>query len=175
MLRFDSSNAECLAFTFKEGLLSAVAHDLKIRVGQFLIEMDENSDAITASFDASSLRVVCAMHEGSEQEGTPAEKDRLKIEETIVQDVLHPKQHPQIRFSSASVEQNGERYRVSGTLHLHGRERPLLVEVRPRGEHYVAEAHIHQPDFGIRPYSAMLGTLKIKPDVTVRITVPRSP
>ena len=30
----------------------------------------------------------------------------------------------------------------------------------------------HQPDFGITPYSAMLGALKIKPDVGFRIVAP---
>jgi len=36
----------------------------------------------------------------------------------------------------------------------------------------VAEVPIHQPDFGIKPYSAMLGALKVKPDLVVRCSVP---
>jgi hypothetical protein len=34
----------------------------------------------------------------------------------------------------------------------------------------VAEFRIDQRDFGIKPYSAMLGTLKIKPEVVVRVS-----
>jgi hypothetical protein len=37
----------------------------------------------------------------------------------------------------------------------------------------VAEVKIHQPDFGIKPYTAALGALKVKPDVLVRVSVPR--
>src|SRR4051812_4209200 len=38
-MRIDPASAECLVYTFKEGLLSAVAHDLKIRVERFEIEV----------------------------------------------------------------------------------------------------------------------------------------
>ena len=38
----------------------------------------------------------------------------------------------------------------------------------------VTVVRLHQPDFGIKPYSALLGTLKIKPEVTVRCSVPRA-
>jgi len=31
---------------------------------------------------------------------------------------------------------------------------------------------LHQPDFGIRPYSAMLGTLRVDADVVVRVVIP---
>ena len=33
-------------------------------------------------------------------------------------------------------------------------------------------ASVHQPDFGIRPYSAMLGTLRGQADVSVRVVLP---
>jgi hypothetical protein len=31
---------------------------------------------------------------------------------------------------------------------------------------------LNQPEFGITPYRAMMGTLRIKPEVRVRISVP---
>jgi hypothetical protein len=31
---------------------------------------------------------------------------------------------------------------------------------------------LHQPDFGIRPYRAMLGALKVKAGVVVRASIP---
>ena len=35
MPHYDATTAECLVLTYKEGLLSAVAHDLEIRVARF--------------------------------------------------------------------------------------------------------------------------------------------
>jgi polyisoprenoid-binding protein YceI len=63
-------------------------------------------------------------------------------------------------------------YDVEGTLTLTGVSRPVTVEVRRDGERLVAEVLVHQPAFGIRPYSAMLGALKVKADVLVRVSVP---
>lgn len=162
-----------LVFTFKEGLLSAVAHDLKIRVTRFSIDVDEETGAITATFDPTSLRVVTAMKNGAEAHGALSDADRRKIEENIVADVLHAKRYPEIRFTSTSVkEDDATGYHVRGQVTLHGKTREVIFTSRTDGEGQVAEVKLHQPDFGIEPYSAMLGALKIKPDVLVRLALP---
>jgi YceI-like domain len=170
--RFDASSAECLVFTYKEGLLSAIAHDLKIRVTKFLIEVDETTRAIAARFDAASLRVVCAIEGGSEAPDSLTTANKREIEATIVSEVLDTSEFPEICFASTSVEEKGGAWIVKGKLALHGHERQVRVRVQRDGEHYVAEARIRQPDFGIRPYTALLGTLKVQPEVSIRIVVP---
>jgi polyisoprenoid-binding protein YceI len=175
MSRFDESNAECLVFTFKEGILSAVAHDLKIRVQRFRIDVDEDAGTVDARFDAAALRVVCAMRDGAESPGTLSADQRREIEQNIVRHVLRPDAHPEIRFVSTSVDEAGDGFRVHGELALSGRRRPVDVALVREPGRYVATARVHQPDFGIRPYSALLGALKVKADVEVRVVVPYPP
>ncbi len=172
-MRFDVSNAECLVFTFKEGLLSAIAHDLKIRVERFSVAYDEAAGRVEARFDARSLRVVTAMSGGVESPGALSDKDKAEIERTIQKDVLDGAHYPDIVFTSAAISADGAAgtHRVDGTLTLRGRSHALPVQVTGDGARKVATARLHQPDFGIKPYSAMLGTLKIKPDVEVRVTL----
>ncbi len=171
MSHFDGSSAECLVFTYKEGLLAALAHDLKIRVAKFAIDVDNATRHIDARFDAASLRVLTAMQDGVESP-TLSSDNRSEIEGNIVRDVLDARTHPEIRFVSSEVHEKDAAYRITGKLALHGRQRQIVVRVHREEDRYVAEARIHQPDFGIRPYSAMLGALKVKADVTVRVTVP---
>ena len=171
MPTFDASTAECLIFTYKEGLLSAVAHDLKLRVGRFRVEID-GASAVSASFDASSLRVVTAMRGSAESPATLSDKDRRDIEENTAKDVLETKRHKEIRFASTAVERAGDGYRVQGRLTIKGRERPISLQVQREGDRLVGEMTLHQPDFGVKPFSAMLGALRIKPDVRVRVSVP---
>jgi hypothetical protein len=159
-------------FTYKAGLLSAVAHDLKIRVTKFMIDVDEHTRAIEARFDAASLRVVCAMEDGKEARGSLSAADRREIGGRIVRDVLHASEYPEIRFTSTAVQERGDGYVVKGKLALHGKERVVSVRVQQEGPRYIAEARLHQPDFGIRPYAALFGTLKVQADVTVRVCVP---
>ncbi|MBW1758625.1 MAG: YceI family protein, partial [Deltaproteobacteria bacterium] len=60
-----------------------------------------------------------------------------------------------------------------GTLQLYGKSRSIQTSVRATGGRWVAELKLHQPDFGIKPFSAALGALKVKPDVLVRVSVPQ--
>jgi hypothetical protein len=172
MVHLDASSAECLVFTYKEGLFSAVAHDLKLRVTKFAIDVDEATRAIAAGFDAASLRVVCAMSDGKEVPRSLSTANKREIEGNIVREVLDAPRYPAIRFVSTGVEEKGNAYVVKGKLALHGHERQVRVQVHEDAGHYIAEARIHQPDFGIRPYTALLGTLRVQPDVVVRVVVP---
>lgn len=173
MAHFDAASAECLVFTYKEGLLSLLAHDLKIRVTRFSLDGDEQPPAFTAVFDARSLRVIGAMENGVDAPQALSAANKREIEQTIVREVLEAQSYPEIRFAATAIQaKTASTFVVKGRLTLHGRTRAVTARVRRDGGSYVGEARLHQTDFGIRPYSAMFGTLKVKPDVLVRITVP---
>ena len=173
MARYDAYNSECLVFSFKDGLLARIAHDLKMQVERFSIEVDEESRKIQATFDPSSLQVVCAQIDGEDDPSALSDGDKKKIHDNITKDVLRSRKHPEIRFESTEVVSQGEGYSIEGQLQLHGRSRAIQVDVRPEGGRWVTQVTIHQPDFGIKPYAAALGALKIKPDVRVQVSVPR--
>ena len=167
MPTYDSATARVEVFTFKEGLLSAMGHDLKIAVTGLSIAVDDASRAITATFDARSLRVI-----GTAAGGALSDKDRREIEGNIAKDVLAADRFPQIRFTSTRVAPRGDGFEVTGDLELHGQRRALTFVSRRAGDRHVAAITLHQPDFGIKPYRAPLGVLKIKPDVRVEISLP---
>ncbi|MBM3464466.1 MAG: YceI family protein [Armatimonadetes bacterium] len=173
MHKFDNGSAEVFVFTYKEGLLSAVAHDLKIRVNDFEITVDEENNDLTARFNPASLQVVNAMKEGRDTPGTPGDNDKKTIQDTIQNDVLHTKKFGEITFELEAHRAAGDGYQIKGDLNLHGQKKSVMVDVRQENGHFVAETTLHQPDFGIKPYSAMMGTLKIKPDVKIQVRVPR--
>jgi polyisoprenoid-binding protein YceI len=149
--------------TFKEGLLSRVAHDLRFDVTAFTVEQD--GDVIEARIDATSLRVDTAMKRG-QPSSRPSESDRRKIEQNVRDEVLDAARHPEIVFRSEAPRTAS----VAGTLSLHGRDRPVRLQFRDLVNERVAEVRLDQRDYGITPYSAMGGTLKVKAEVIVRIT-----
>lgn len=172
MPRFTQDDAECRVFTFKEGLLSAIAHDLEIAVDRFHVEWDDARARIEARFDATSLRVLHAMKDGAPSPSSLGDRDKKKIESNIQSDVLETKRHPGVVFTSSAIEPAGDGFVVRGALALHGHTRDVQVRVAKEGGRWVATATLHQPDFGITPYSAMMGTLRIQPDVRVRLSTP---
>ncbi len=174
MTKLDASQVRCHVLTYKEGLLSAVAHDLWIDVSRVSVDVDKAAGKVEATFDATSLTVRCAMKDGMERPDALSAKDKRDIEDNIAKDVLVTKKHKEITFRSRSVTAQGSGYVVSGTLEIKGSVRDVSFDLRPVGEQLEAKVRIHQPDFGIKPYSAMLGTLKIKPDVDVVLRVTKS-
>jgi polyisoprenoid-binding protein YceI len=172
MAKFDQNQAECLVFTFKEGLLSKIAHDLKIRVTRFSLEV--TPEWVRAELDLSSLRVVTAMKDGKENPEALSEADKTKIADQMAQEVLHTDRHPSAVFTSRSLVPRGDGgYQIAGELFLHGVTHSIVAESQLEGDRQVASIELHQPDYGITPFKAMMGTLRVKADVVVRVSVPR--
>ena len=170
MPKYDSSQAECFIFTFKEGLLAPMAHDLRISVQSFSIEVDDAKTSVVATFDTSSLRVDTPMKDGAENPSALSASDKEKIAGQIREDELHSGKFPQATFRSMSVAARADGgYDVSGELTLHGVTRPLQAKTQLVGGRQQLDLSLNQPEFGITPYKAMLGTLKIQPDVKVRV------
>lgn len=171
MPQYDQTQAECLVFTFKEGLLSKVAHDLKIKVTSFVVQLE--GGAVRAEFDTRSLRVVNAMKDGHENPSALSEGDKAKIAEQIADEVLHASEHPKALFVSRSMTRRPDGgYSITGDLTLHGVSKPLQVETRLADGAQQATVELHQPDYGVTPFKAMMGTLKVKPGVIVQLRVP---
>lgn len=172
-MRFDEQLADCRVYTFKEGLLSKLAHDLELRVGRFSIVVAEDGGAVEAEFEAGSLTVVGAVRGGRVEAGLLSAGDLRTIEQTIRDEVLATRRYPMVRFRSTEVRAQADgNHRVVGVLALHGHEREIAFDTRREARFHLAEVTLHQPDFGIRPYTAMLGTLKLRPEVRVRVAVP---
>lgn len=175
MAELNQDNAELSVFTFKEGLLSPVAHDLKLKVGRWSARLDKTGPGAVAAvgaFDASSLSVEGVMRDGRLVKDVLGARDTDKIAKTIRDEVLMSSRHPSIAWRGQGALVGGTA-RVDGELTLQGKTRRLTARVKKEGVDpvWVIEATVHQPDFGIKPYSAMLGALKIKPDVVVSLRV----
>jgi len=165
-MRLTPPDAGCRVFTYKEGLLSAVAHDLAIDVARFSVEIDPVARTVAAELDATSLRVASALVDGKATDSLSAH-DRATIERAIADEVLETRRFPIIRFAGRADERA-----IDGTLDLHGVRRTLRVPFVTDGNFWVATATLHQPDFKIRPYRAFLGTLRVRAEVKVVVRIP---
>ena len=59
--------------------------------------------------------------------------------------------------------------RVTGELELAGRRAPITFELSLNGEQLSGSAIVRQTDFGMKPYSALFGTLKVLDEVQVAV------
>jgi YceI-like domain len=172
MKRFDQSSAVCQVFTYKEGILSPFAHDLRITVSSFVITLGEDNRSIEAWFDAGSLRVDCAMVNGAERPDLLSTWEKEEIHRNIIRDVLDTRTYKKILLRSSSVTKEDSTYVVKADLTVHGTAREISFPVRFEGNRYVANVLLSLPDFGIKPFSALFGAIRLKPDILIRVILP---
>ena len=170
MSTYNQDNAQSYVFTFKEGLLSPMAHDLRVKIGRFTIDVDDASGAVSASFDTSSLVIDTPMKDGNENPSALSDSDKQKIAGQIREDVLHSGKFPEATFKSRSVQKRADGgFDLDGDLTLHGVTKPISAKTQVVGGKQQLDFDLSQPEFGITPYKAMMGTLKIQAVVKVRV------
>jgi polyisoprenoid-binding protein YceI len=166
MREFDRENADVNVYTFKDGLLSSMAHDLRIEVPDFTIEVDHQ---IRGEIDLRSLKVASARKNDKDAPDLLTDSDHAKIEKTMRTEVLHTERYPYAILEAELDELvDGE---LIGYLELHGEEREVTIKIEDGERGLIVEMVVHQPDFGIRPYSAMLGSLKVRADVKIIVVL----
>ena len=101
-----------------------------------------------------------------------SEKDRAEILETMLgPKVLDSEQFPDIRFRSTEISRGEGQWIVQGDLTLHGRTKPVKINVEKRETHYRATAELKQKDFGITPVTVGGGTVKVKNELRVEFDI----
>jgi polyisoprenoid-binding protein YceI len=164
------ADVACDLFTRREGALASVGHDLHLRAARATFTFDLAAGTLDAVIDAAAIAVVCAREGDRDAPGALSESDRRKIDAALRDDVLCARRHPEVRVR-ARFTREGDRVTLDGTLSIASVERPLRAEARLEGGRWCLAHTVDQRDFGIKPFSALLGALKVRRDVTVRLAI----
>lgn len=81
---------------------------------------------------------------------------------------------PEIRFVADAIEQSENGYLLTGTLEIRGNQREHIIDLHTEdlGECWrmSAESTVRQSDYGIKPYSLLMGSVQVDDDVTLTFT-----
>lgn len=163
---------------FKKGVFSGFAHDhhfeaTKWRATVEIPERDARSTSVQVVVSADSLR---------DRQASLSEKDRRKVDaQAAGPEVLDAQHHPTIEFGSQLFEAephgDGEHLRgnLRGTLTARGRSVPMDIAIdaeRSANEWRVrGEGRVKQSDLGIKPFSGFGGTVGVKDEIKVDLTL----
>jgi polyisoprenoid-binding protein YceI len=87
-------------------------------------------------------------------------------------EVLDAASHPEIVFRSATAVPGGAgSWTVNGNLTLHGQTRPVTVDVKETGGHYVGVARFKQTEYGITPVKVAGGAIRVKDEVRIEFDI----
>lgn len=153
--------------TYREGLAQKVGHDLVLTVRSWRAEVavadDGRISGVTFDADPDSLEIT----DSANGVKPLTARDRGQIDRLIRERVLGGRP---IALASSRVDAAGGRLSVSGDLSLAGVTRPVRFDV-PVGDDGRADVSLPliQSEWGIRPYTALMGALKLRDAVEVRL------
>jgi hypothetical protein len=164
---FGPENGATLTVRTKKGGAAAKAgHDLEMEVTRWnaTLELGDNPQA-SLTADSTSFKVI---------EGTGGVKpldaeEKRAIPQTIDEEVL---QGTPIEFHSSRIEvdRGGHTVDVEGELDLFGHQHPVTFKLNVGFNGRMSGvAQLKQTEWGLTPYTALFGTLKVADDVEVEI------
>jgi hypothetical protein len=156
-------------FTFREGVLSAVAHDLQLRLERF--EITHDGGAVEARFWPDSLLVEGAIEHGQLHSDALDAGQKAEIVRNIRQRILHTDAYPEARLRArvaAGPAAGSTTHKLAGTFELVGSSRPIDLVVHARDDRLRGELELRPSDWGIKPYRALLGAIRLADRVRVR-------
>jgi len=171
------SESSFWVFAGKTGIFSAFAHNHEIGVKSFsgrvvVPAAGAGGGSLEMEVDAPSLVVL---------DKEPSEEDKKKIFNSMHNEVLESAKYQKISFKSVSVsdvKQTGSdaySFVVNGDLSLHGVTKriavPVAATVTPQQLRATGKYTLKQTDYGIKPYSAAGGSIKVKDEVVVNFNI----
>ena len=155
--------------TGRQGMASKVGHDLTLEAANWkatlTVDADPSRSEVNATIEPRSLEVTAATGGAK----PVSDKDKKDIKKNI-SELLG---NGSITFTSTSVEvKNDTSLKVPGELSIAGQSRPVTLDLTatPDGR-LTGSLTVVQSQFGIKPFSAMMGALKVKDEVEVNLDV----
>lgn len=161
-------NGRLLVKTTRTGLGAKAGHDLTIEVTSWRAEVTLDTaeparSAVSLTADVDSFEV----REGTGGIKPLTDSDRADIKKTVREKVLNTGRYPTIAFASTSVAGTPESFAIEGDLTISGTTQPVTVHGSITDDRAKGEAQVVQSRWGIKPFTAFLGALKLSDEVKI--------
>ncbi|TQK50162.1 polyisoprenoid-binding protein YceI [Streptomyces sp. SLBN-118] len=172
--RLGPSTGRLLIKTSRTGLGRRAGHDLTIEATRWsgdatVVVGDPEKSSVTVTIETGSLDV----REGTGGLKPLTDSDRAEIKRTLGGEaLLHTARHPVITFRSTRIAGTPGSFEITGDLTLKGSTHPVTVHGGANGGALLhGWATVTQSVWGIKPYSAFLGALRLADEVRIEFEV----
>lgn len=168
----DASDGELLIRTGVTGRAARMGHRLTIAMTRW------HATVTWAGAEPAGVELAVETDSFEVLRGEGGVKGLSGPEKTVVRSnalkSLNAGRFPDIRFTATTIEKTDDGYRLTGKLEIRGKTRDHAVELRTedRGDSWQmsAESTVRQSDYGIKPFSLLMGSVQVADDVVVVFT-----
>lgn len=162
---FGPNNGEMLVKIFREGMAKKAGHDLIIEVGNWSASANIAETVTESSFSGTADVSSFSVRAGVGGVKPLSDGDKADIKKNITQKILTT---PAISFESTGA--NPSTNTVTGNMTIMGKSVPVDVKLTEAGGKVNANLTVVQSKWGIKPFSAMMGALKVRDSVDIEIS-----
>ena len=145
-----------------DGIGKGMAHALTLEVKDWSADVtvadDASASTVSVTANLGSLEVI-------KSSGNVSDKDKADIKKNTEKTV----KGATATFKSTKVSGDDKRATVQGDLSLGGSSGPVTMQLTLNDSKVSGSTSFNQSTFGIKPFSAMMGALKVKDNVTVEV------
>jgi polyisoprenoid-binding protein YceI len=170
--QFGTDSDRIILRTSRDGMAATAGHDLTIEASRWSGVLTVGDDLAPSALDVRIDLNALVVREGTGGIKPLSDRDRREIGGTA-RKLLRIDRYPEATFTATGFRPAAAGgWEVDGTLTLAGASRPLRLAVSQTGpDRYRAEGTVVQSAYGIKPYTAFLGALKVRDAVGVEATV----
>jgi polyisoprenoid-binding protein YceI len=171
---FGPADGELRVNVFREGAAARMGHDLVFGVRNWSAKLTvDPSDPALSSLEASAEVGSFSIVDTKGGAKPLSRSDHADIKRNIEEKILDVARFPTIDFHSTSVSMvDDTRARLSGELTIAGTTRPVDVTLALAGGRAKASLTVVQSQWGIKPFKALIGALKVRDAVDITLDVP---
>ncbi|BBY20479.1 polyisoprenoid-binding protein [Mycobacterium stomatepiae] len=165
----DAADGELLLRTGVKGRAARMGHRLTIAMTRWRASVrwaDTDPVAAELTVEVDSLGVLAS--QGGVKGLSGPEKALVR---SNALNSLGAARFPEIRFTADVIEETETGYRLTGTLEIRGKQREHVIDLHTQdlGDSWrmSAESTVRQSDYGIKPYSLLVGSVQVADDVTL--------
>lgn len=169
----DASDGELLLHTDVAGRAAKLGHRLTVAMKSWQAAVSWSGDqpsAVRLTAEVDSFQVLSA--EGGL---TPLSGPEKALVRSNALKCLASQRYPQIYFQTTEIISTDDGYRLDGLLDIHGQARQQVVDVRiddlDGSWRLDCESVVRQTEYGVKPFSMLMGSMKVADDVAVSLTV----
>ncbi len=147
-----------------EGLGKGMAHSLTLEITDWSADVtvadDIKQSSVSVTANLGSLNMI-------KSSGQTSEKDKADIKKNTEKTI----KGATATFKSKSISGDDKRATVSGDLSSGGRSASATMQLTLTDSKATGTMSVSHSSLGIKPYSAPLGVIKVKDNVTVELDV----
>jgi polyisoprenoid-binding protein YceI len=172
MWSLDASDGELLLRTGVKGRAARMGHRLTVAMRRWQATVTwDGAEPVAAALVVETDSFEVLRGEGGVKGLSGAEK--VLVRSNALRS-LQASRFPDIRFTADVIDKTGDGYRLTGKLRIRGKTHEHVIDLRTDdlGDSWQisAESSVRQTDYGVKPYSLLMGSVQVADEVTVSFT-----